>query len=70
MFPKETRGEEPRRLEYRPTSKPFFVLPERLNQECLDFKAILDYTPIDRYVNKQMNQEEDPGGREESLAFL
>lgn len=40
-----------------------FVLPERLNQECLDFKAILDYTPRDRYVNKQVNQEEDPRGR-------
>lgn len=44
-----------------------FVLPERLNQECLDFKAILDYTPRDRYVNKQVNQEEGPRGR---LALL
>ena len=55
MFPKETRGEDPGRLEGRPPRKPVWLL-ERLNQECLDFKAILDYTSIDRYVNKQMNQ--------------
>lgn len=40
-----------------------FVLPERLNQECLDFKAILAHASIDSCVNKQMNQGEDPRGQ-------
>lgn len=40
-----------------------FVLPERLNQECLDFKAILAYVALGRYVNKQRNQGGGPRGQ-------